>query len=397
MHGSQLQHTAGINHGDLEIFNIALGALSLEPFSSSPPRFSDKWLTTYNLQWGIGDLIAGITVALLLVSQSMCYAQLLQPPSSPLPRMSPSAPSQSCLSKPGKLSPRSSLDIPQSGDPSISPPPSLSSAVPSRSVWHRLYSSYIPPPSNNELDPSGVDSSLFEEDSMDDYTNTRHSLQLLMRIRPSASASTTAEKDQPANQLLSELNNLQTDLGIPTIEYIRAALRSIQADNPTLCSSANVLTWLRLAPSVQQLQAQAQLCAFPDLYAGIPHQHFTKLELSPRRHVQDRTRAAANIMFQNCLALFTQRGSFSRAVADLREALLLSSSSSSGEDTNNPLRSVWTDLVIASRRGAETRPSGGDQYAEGIHPELHGLLCARLRNFFNIIVRTAALRGGPLN
>ncbi|CAD6936008.1 unnamed protein product [Tilletia controversa] len=44
MHGSQLQHTAGINHGDLEIFNIALGALSLEPFSSSPPRFSDKWL-----------------------------------------------------------------------------------------------------------------------------------------------------------------------------------------------------------------------------------------------------------------------------------------------------------------------------------------------------------------
>ncbi|KAE8181201.1 hypothetical protein CF336_g9004 [Tilletia laevis] len=186
-------------------------------------------------------------------------------------------------------------------------------------------------------------------------------------------------------------------LGIPTIEYIRAALRSIQADNPTLCSSANVLTWLRLAPSVQQLQAQAQLCAFPDLYAGIPHQHFTKLELSPRRHVQDRTRAAANIMFQNCLALFTQRGSFSRAVADLREALLLSSSSSSGEDTNNPLRSVWTDLVIASRRGAETRPSGGDQYAEGIHPELHGLLCARLRNFFNIIVRTAALRGGPLN
>ncbi|CAD6899913.1 unnamed protein product [Tilletia controversa] len=79
MHGSQLQHTAGINHGDLEIFNIALGALSLEPFSSSPPRFSDKWLPSYNLQWGIGDLIAGITVALLLVSQSMCYAQLLQP------------------------------------------------------------------------------------------------------------------------------------------------------------------------------------------------------------------------------------------------------------------------------------------------------------------------------
>ncbi|KAE8239624.1 hypothetical protein A4X06_0g8165 [Tilletia controversa] len=344
MHGSQLQHTAGINHGDLEIFNIALGALSLEPFSSSPPRFSDKWLTSYNLQWGIGDLIAGITVALLLVSQSMCYAQLLQPPSSPLPRMSPSAPSQSCLSKPGKLSPRSSLDIPQSGDPSISPPPSLSSAVPSRSVWHRLYSSYIPPPSNNELDPSGVDSSLFEEDSMDDYTNTRHSLQLLMRIRPSASASTTAEKDQPVpfpspspsssssrttihRPLLSPadtLADLIVHLGIPTIEYIRAALRSIQADNPTLCSSANVLTWLRLAPSVQQLQAQAQLCAFPDLYAGIPHQHFTKLELSPRRHVQDRTRAAANIMFQNCLALFTQRGSFSRAVADLREALLLS-------------------------------------------------------------------------
>ncbi|CAD6980512.1 unnamed protein product [Tilletia controversa] len=333
-----------------------------------------------------------------------------------------------------------------------------------RSVWHRPYSSYIPPPSNNELDPSGVDSSLFEEDSIDDYTNTRHSLQLLTRIRPSpsasASASASADKEQPvpfpsasssrttihrpllspadmladlivknelhkANQLLSELNNLQTDLGMPTIEYIRAALRSLHADDPALCSSANVLTWLRLAPSVQQLQAQAQLRAFPDLYAGIPHQHLTKLELGPRRHVQDRTRAAANIMFQNCLALFTQRGSSSRAVADLREALLLSvergyvgardnlaisflashlstrsstpspSTTSSGEDTDNPLRSLWTDLVIASRRGAETRPSGGDQYPEDIHPELHGLLCARLRKFFNIIVRTAALRGGP--
>ncbi|CAD6953793.1 unnamed protein product, partial [Tilletia controversa] len=253
------------------------------------------------------------------------------------------------------------------------------------SVWHRLYSSYIPPPSNNELDPSGVDSR---------PPSTGRSSAQQTRSQTSSCVKNELHK---ANQLLSELNNLQTDLGIPTIEYIRAALRSIQADNPTLCSSANVLTWLRLAPSVQQLQAQAQLCAFPDLYAGIPHQHFTKLELSPRRHVQDRTRAAANIMFQNCLALFTQRGSFSRAVADLREALLLSSSSSSGEDTNNPLRSVWTDIVIASRRGAETRPSGGDQYAEGIHPELHGLLCARLRNFFNIIVRTAALRGGPLN
>ncbi|KDN38099.1 putative sulfate permease [Tilletiaria anomala UBC 951] len=35
-----------------------------------------RWIGSYNLQWAIGDLIAGITVALVLVPQSMSYAKL---------------------------------------------------------------------------------------------------------------------------------------------------------------------------------------------------------------------------------------------------------------------------------------------------------------------------------
>ena len=35
-----------------------------------------RWILSYNMQWLIGDLIAGITVALLLVPQSMSYASV---------------------------------------------------------------------------------------------------------------------------------------------------------------------------------------------------------------------------------------------------------------------------------------------------------------------------------
>ncbi|PKI84595.1 hypothetical protein MVES1_001690 [Malassezia vespertilionis] len=35
-----------------------------------------KWILSYNLTWGVGDLIAGITVALVLVPQSMSYANV---------------------------------------------------------------------------------------------------------------------------------------------------------------------------------------------------------------------------------------------------------------------------------------------------------------------------------
>ncbi len=35
-----------------------------------------KWIGSYNTQWLIGDLIAGITVALVVVPQSMSYAKL---------------------------------------------------------------------------------------------------------------------------------------------------------------------------------------------------------------------------------------------------------------------------------------------------------------------------------
>jgi solute carrier family 26 (sodium-independent sulfate anion transporter), member 11 len=34
------------------------------------------WITKYNLQWLIGDLIAGITVGAVVVPQSMAYAKL---------------------------------------------------------------------------------------------------------------------------------------------------------------------------------------------------------------------------------------------------------------------------------------------------------------------------------
>ena len=35
-----------------------------------------KWIASYNTQWLVGDVIAGITVALVLVPQSMSYAKL---------------------------------------------------------------------------------------------------------------------------------------------------------------------------------------------------------------------------------------------------------------------------------------------------------------------------------
>ena len=35
-----------------------------------------KWITSYNLGWLKNDIIAGITVAILLVPQSLAYAQL---------------------------------------------------------------------------------------------------------------------------------------------------------------------------------------------------------------------------------------------------------------------------------------------------------------------------------
>ncbi|KAF2869542.1 sulfate permease-like protein [Massariosphaeria phaeospora] len=39
-----------------------------------------KWITRYNLQWLIGDLVAGITVGAVVVPQSMAYAKLAQLP-----------------------------------------------------------------------------------------------------------------------------------------------------------------------------------------------------------------------------------------------------------------------------------------------------------------------------
>ena len=35
-----------------------------------------KWILHYNIRWLYGDLVAGITVGVVLVPQSMSYAQL---------------------------------------------------------------------------------------------------------------------------------------------------------------------------------------------------------------------------------------------------------------------------------------------------------------------------------
>ncbi|KAK0522149.1 Sulfate permease 2 [Tilletia horrida] len=77
---------AVVGHNDNEALRSGVPIVSTkdwirEQLSHPPPKISDyfplvKWLPSYNLQWGIGDLIAGITVALVLVPQSMSYAQL---------------------------------------------------------------------------------------------------------------------------------------------------------------------------------------------------------------------------------------------------------------------------------------------------------------------------------
>ncbi|CAD6960104.1 unnamed protein product [Tilletia controversa] len=77
---------AVVGHNDNEALRsgvpiVSTGDWIREAFSSPRPRLSEyfpliNWLPSYNVQWGIGDLIAGITVALVLVPQSMSYAQL---------------------------------------------------------------------------------------------------------------------------------------------------------------------------------------------------------------------------------------------------------------------------------------------------------------------------------
>lgn len=39
-----------------------------------------KWIHRYNLQWALGDLIAGITIGAVIVPQSMSYAKLAELP-----------------------------------------------------------------------------------------------------------------------------------------------------------------------------------------------------------------------------------------------------------------------------------------------------------------------------
>ncbi|KAK0546268.1 Sulfate permease 2 [Tilletia horrida] len=75
-----------VGHDDNEALRNGVPIVSTkdwikEQFSHPLPKVSDyfpivNWLPSYNLQWGVGDLIAGITVALVLVPQSMSYAQL---------------------------------------------------------------------------------------------------------------------------------------------------------------------------------------------------------------------------------------------------------------------------------------------------------------------------------
>lgn len=39
-----------------------------------------KWIHRYNAQWGIGDLVAGVTIGAVVVPQSMAYAALAELP-----------------------------------------------------------------------------------------------------------------------------------------------------------------------------------------------------------------------------------------------------------------------------------------------------------------------------
>ena len=39
-----------------------------------------KWIHRYNLQWFIGDLVAGVTIGAVVVPQSMAYAELAELP-----------------------------------------------------------------------------------------------------------------------------------------------------------------------------------------------------------------------------------------------------------------------------------------------------------------------------
>ncbi|KAK0540801.1 hypothetical protein OC835_000508 [Tilletia horrida] len=297
------------------------------------------------------------------------------------------------------------------------------------------YSSYVPPPSNPDLDPSGVDASLFEEPSTEEYEHTRESLDLLKDLLPNASeqASTSGSAYRPgdilsslikqnnllrASQVLTELKNLHTDLGMPRMEYLEAAWRSMNAEDPRLCNSPVVLSWLRLAPSVRQLQLQTQLRSNPALYEGLSQEQLMRLELGPRKGVQDPVRTAANTMMQNCLALFTQRGTSRQALADLQEALTISlsrgysgardelaivflsshlsarDSSLLQKDGTSPLHTLWLDVVRAAKIGSDIRPSDNPVDPGEVDSDLMQSLLARLRQFFNLIVRTAVLRGG---
>lgn len=52
--------------------DLAVYARSLFPFT--------YWIGRYNLQWLLGDMVAGITIGAVVVPQGMAYAQLAQLP-----------------------------------------------------------------------------------------------------------------------------------------------------------------------------------------------------------------------------------------------------------------------------------------------------------------------------
>ncbi|CUM63563.1 uncharacterized protein PRCAT00001141001 [Priceomyces carsonii] len=67
------EHEVTVIDWGKDVFNDPLGKL-LRYLSSLFPIL--KWILHYNLKWLSGDLIAGITVGIVLVPQSMSYAQL---------------------------------------------------------------------------------------------------------------------------------------------------------------------------------------------------------------------------------------------------------------------------------------------------------------------------------
>ncbi|KAL9938459.1 hypothetical protein V8E36_003082 [Tilletia maclaganii] len=295
-------------------------------------------------------------------------------------------------------------------------PSSIASS--SRLICNAPYSSYVPPPSNQALHPDGVDFNLFEEPGADDYEHARSGLQLFDDIVPLSPGDALVKLIHSddllrANQLLAEFTNLNTQLGLPSIHYFDAALRSLRSSDTRISSSSSALAWLWIAPSIRDLRVQARLAARSDSYADDATQNLITARLGERSSSPFGValEATANEMMQECLSLIIQRGATSEALADTREALLLSLSRGFEGDANNwALRYLATHLPTRQSQmdigghddnvnplfvlWQQTKTATCDGIEDGPFTDNPQHLHDRLRFNLSHIVRSAAMRGG---